>query len=392
MNLARSIFFGLTLLLALTACRVEYGTPVAQDNAQAVPSESETQSETPSEPSVQEEDLAVTPTATEVVALEPTATNTAVPTATPSPSPTNTSTATRTPSPSPTSAPFITVIETLEESINVRTGPSTDYEVINALAPGEEAIVLGRNKPNTWWQVKVPNENEPDDIGWVFADLVVFGGSNQVIHIVDAPPLGEEETEIAQVQGAVITTPQTLTATQEIVASPTPVPTPKSVDASGESADLSPEALAEGLRCGKDFCVTYQAMVPIWENGGCVGNHSIYITVLQGLPPGEPMDGVVIGDTFNNVEVASGSHGPGRTEITLWNNSMTLYAKRHINDTPYTSEESFNFTAADELIPAEVLAANGYCEGDIDHCEWARNNNQVCRGHYSWRVTFHKFD
>ena len=71
---------------------------------------------------------------------------------------------------------------------------------------------------------------------------------------------------------------------------------------------------------------------------------------------------------------------------------MTLTAKRHIDGTPYTSEESFNFTAADELIPAEVLAAKGYCEGRVDVCEVARNSNSVCRGHYSWRVTFHKFD
>ena len=32
------------------------------------------------------------------------------------------------------------------------------------------------------------------------------------------------------------------------------------------------EELVDKLRCGKDFCVTYQAMVPIWENGGCIGN------------------------------------------------------------------------------------------------------------------------
>jgi hypothetical protein len=145
------------------------------------------------------------------------------------------------------------------------------------------------------------------------------------------------------------------------------------------------------LDCGKDFCVTYQTMLSIGENGGCIGNHSIYITVLQGPPPGIPMDGVVIGDTFNNVSVASGDHGPGRTEITLWSNSMTLVAKRHIDGTPYTSQESFNFSTVDEVIPAEVLAAAGYCEGSVEKCEWARNHNQVCRGHYSWRVTFHKF-
>jgi hypothetical protein len=163
-------------------------------------------------------------------------------------------------------------------------------------------------------------------------------------------------------------------------------------DDEGEAAPAAPQDAAEQLKCGKDFCVTYQAMVPIWENGGCIGNHSIYVTVLQGPPPGQPMDGVVIGDTFNNIEVASGSKGPGSAEVTLWMNSMALTAKRHIDGTPYTSEESFSFTSHDELIPAEVLAANGYCEGNVEKCRQAQQSNQVCRGHYSWRVTFHKFN
>lgn len=138
--------------------------------------------------------------------------------------------------------------------------------------------------------------------------------------------------------------------------------------------------------------MTYQTMVPIWENGGCVGNHSIFITVLEGPPPGRPVDGIVLGDTFNNVEVASGDKGPGRTEITLWSNTMSVKVKRHVDGTPYTSQESYPFTSADELIPAEVLAANGYCDGSVEKCRWAQQHNQVCRGHYSYRVTFHKLD
>ena len=133
-------------------------------------------------------------------------------------------------------------------------------------------------------------------------------------------------------------------------------------------------------------------MVPIWENGGCIGNHSIFVTVLEGPPPGKPLDGIVIGDTFNNIEVASGDKGPGTAEVTLWMNSMSLKAKRHIDGTPFTSEESFNFTAHDELIPAEVLAGGGYCGSNVEECRQRQNLNQICRGHYSWRVTFHKFD
>jgi hypothetical protein len=211
-------------------------------------------------------------------------------------------------------------------------------------------------------------EGEAEEAGWIYGQLVTLAGDSSAVAVAAAPP------------------------------PPTPAPeaAPGADPPAAEEAEAAPppsaEELEDQLRCGKDFCVTYQAMVPIWENGGCIGNHSIYVTVLEGPPPGRPMDGVVIGDTYNNVEVASGDKGPGQAELTLWMNSMSVIAKRHINGTPFTSEESYSFTSHDELIPAEVLAANGYCEGSVEKCRAAQQSNNVCRGHYSWRVTFHKFD
>lgn len=298
------------------------------------------------------------PTFTPTFTPEPTATNTLVPTATPTPE------------------PVAQIDPTLTAPVNVRSGPGVNYPIIARFEPGQEAPVTGRNEDNSWWQVGLSTVETTAETGWVFGELVAVSGSSEAIPIAQAPPPPATPTPAAQVADAAEQTG----------------PSEESTEAAASDEATTPQELAEELRCGKDFCVTYQAMVPIWENGGCVGNHSIYITVLQGLPPGKPLDGIVIGDTFNNVEVASGSHGPGRTEITLWNNSMTLVAKRHIDGTPYTSEESFNFTSHDELIPADVLAANGYCEGRVEKCREAQQNNQVCRGHYSWRVTFHKFD
>jgi hypothetical protein len=260
--------------------------------------------------------------------------------------------------------------ETSANRINVRTGPSTDYPAVSQLEPGQEAPVTGRNADSSWWQISLAD----GAAGWVYGELVAFSGDNGAVAVVEAPP-----------------PPPTATPAPVAQTDAQPAVEEEGGDG-GEAEPQSAEALADELRCGKDFCVTYQAMVPIWENGGCIGNHSIYVTVLQGPPPGQPMDGVVIGDTFNNIEVASGDKGPGRTEVTLWMNSMSLKIKRHIDGTPYTSDESFAFTAHDELIPAEVLAANGYCEGNVEKCRIAQQNNQVCRGHYSWKVTFHKFD
>jgi len=310
---------------------------------------------------------------------DPASTPTAVPatpTPTPSPLPTNTSlpptvtpTPTTAPSPSPTPVPepAIRVNDELTAGVNVRRGPGTNYPVLAQFEPGQTAPVLGQNENRDWWQIELAPASE--DTGWIFGDLVQLTGEPAAIEVVQAPP-----------------PPPTATPPPAAESEPEPA------DEGDDPPPASPEELAEQLRCGKDFCITYQAMVPIWENGGCIGNHSIYVTVLEGEPPGRPLDGIVIGDTFNNIEVASGDKGPGTAEVTLWMNSMSLKAKRHIDGTPFTSEESFNFTSHDELIPAELLAAMGYCDGNVETCKWAQQNNQVCRGHYSWRVTFHKFD
>lgn len=300
-------------------------------------------------------------------------------TPTPSPEPTATSTPQPSPTPEPTPTPepvpVVQVPKAGANSINVREGPGTDYPIVAELAPGQEAPVMGRNEAGTWWQIALA---EAGTSGWIFGELVDFTGDAGEIAVAAAPPSPTPDP------AAVATAPET--------AETTPPAAEENYDNNEEDRPLTPEELEEQLRCGKDFCVTYQAMVPIWENGGCIGNHSIYVTVLEGPPPGRPMDGVVIGDTFGNIEVASGDKGPGTAEITLWMNSMSVVAKRHIDGKPYTSEESFSFTSHDELIPAEVLAANGYCDGSVEKCRVAQQSNQVCRGHYSWRVTFHKFD
>lgn len=350
MKFLKFIAIAMLLVIGLAGC----GSTSTPDAEPVNPKEADLQNSPTAQPATPTH----APTFTPINIPKPTTTNTPVPTFT------------RTSSATPTPKPQAQINQGLTAPVNVREGPGTDYPVVGQFEPGQETEVVGRNEDSSWWQVSLVDSKTGKAFGWVFGELVTLTNP-EGISVVDAPP-----------------TPVP------------PTPEPENVEEESENAKAeddesdppSDEALVEQLRCGKDFCVTYQAMVPIWENGGCVGNHSIYITVLEGPPPGKPMDGVVIGDTYNNVDVASGSHGPGRTEITLWMNSMTLVAKRHIDGTEYTSEESFNFTAHDELIPAEVLAANGYCGGQVEQCRLDQQHNGICRGHYSWRVTFHKFD
>ena len=362
----------LGLFLFLTAC---VNVTESEPNAPPTPTD---------EGAVVESEVDQTSTSTSISA-RPTTSPTASPSKTSTPTPTPTASATLDPTstpvpPTPTDEPeLVSLADTAGNSVNVRSGPGTDYEVLDTLKPGEVAPVTGRNDDESWWQIGLAateeNEGGGPYTGWVYADIVAFSGNRDEVSVATAPPPP---------------TPTRFVESEQVAQEATPA----SGDSgeSGEDEPVTPEDLAEQLRCGKDFCVTYQAMVPIWENGGCIGNHSIYVTVLEGPPPGRPLDGVVIGDTFGNIEVASGSKGPGQAEVTLWMNSMSLLAKRHIDGREYTSEESFSFTSHDELIPAEVLAANGYCDGRVETCRQAQQQNQVCRGHYSYRVTFHKFD
>ncbi|MBE7474013.1 MAG: hypothetical protein DPW09_04105 [Anaerolineae bacterium] len=346
--------------ISLTACNAEQPAPAPPT---ATPVSFLTQPEATPTPVVEPASAATT----EPLPPPSTSTPTPAPTLPPEPTATNTpvSTATSLPSPTPIPAPQVTVPDSSTTAINVRSGPGTAYPVVGQFNPGQTAPVTGRNAEQSWWQVSLADNS----LGWVFGELVQLSGSSEGIPVAEAPPPPPTATPVPEAE-----------AEAKVEAE------------EGSQEPQTPEELEGQLRCGKDFCVTYQAMVPIWENGGCIGNHSIYVTVLQGPPPGTPLDGVVIGDTFNNIEVASGDKGPGTAEVTLWMNSMSLKVKRHIDGTPYTSEESFSFTSHDELIPAEVLAANGYCDGSVEKCRWAQQNNQVCRGHYSYRVTFHKFD
>lgn len=116
--------------------------------------------------------------------------------------------------------------------------------------------------------------------------------------------------------------------------------------------------------------------------------HSIFITVVDAA--GNPLNNIVLGDTWNNVEVVSGDKGDGKAEINLWTNTMEVTVKRDVQGQPYTSEVSFPFSSFMTTIPNDQMIAAGYCANKIE-CEWKRQNESYyCGGHYSWEVIFQK--
>jgi len=133
----------------------------------------------------------------------------------------------------------------------------------------------------------------------------------------------------------------------------------------------------------------------LWPNelNGCDnnghGNHIIFIKIIDAN--GAPLDGVVVGDTWNNVEDVSGRKGPGLTEIPLYANAMEITVKRDATTgQPYTSQASPPSGSYLTDIPNEQLAQAGYC-ANIYHCQWMRENDPwFCGGHYSWEVVFQR--
>ena len=218
-------------------------------------------------------------------------------------------------------------------------GPGTDYAVIATLPPNLALSIVGRNEARSWWKIEGPDGQS----GWV-ADSVIEASHTTEVPLSEAP-----------------LPPVTLT--------PTDTPAPS-----------------------VDFRIASWRLFPLALNSGCAkGMHTIFITVLDAA--GNPLNDIVVGDTWNNVETMTGSKGPGKAEIDLWTNTMEMVIKRDgVTGQPYRSEVSFPFSSFMTTIPNEQMVAAGYCANDLE-CDWKREHESFfCGGHYSWEVTFQKTD
>jgi hypothetical protein len=176
------------------------------------------------------------------------------------------------------------------------------------------------------------------------------------------------------------TASRTPTATNTTVPTNTPSATP--VPATPTPTDTpAPEI---------DFKIAQWRLWPLALNSGCAkGMHVIFITVLDAN--GTPLDNVIVGDSWNNVETMTGSKGPGKAEIDLWSNTMEIVVKRDaVTGQEFSSEVSFPFSSFMTTIPNELMIEAGYCSNELE-CEWKRENESYyCGGHYSWEVIFQK--
>lgn len=114
--------------------------------------------------------------------------------------------------------------------------------------------------------------------------------------------------------------------------------------------------------------------------------HTIFITVLDAN--GDPLNDIIVGDSWNNVETVTGSKGSGKAEINLWTNTMEMVVKKDVQGQSYSSEVSFPFSSFMTTIPNDQMIQAGYC-ANAGECDWKRaNDSYYCGGHYSWEVVF----
>lgn len=167
---------------------------------------------------------------------------------------------------------------------------------------------------------------------------------------------------------------------------PTATPIPPTVGPPTNTPE--PTATPEPTRPAVDFVIAEQYLIPNPTYNVCPGAHQIYVTVVDAA--GNPLDGVIVEDTFQAVPPkTSGEKGPGKLEYDLWNNGFSLQVIRKQDGSPASSEVTATLSSWDEDIPNEWLIEANYCL-DMADCVARKSSNQLCRGHYSYNVTFQR--
>jgi len=138
---------------------------------------------------------------------------------------------------------------------------------------------------------------------------------------------------------------------------------------------------------GVDFEVVRDDIVPVEENG-ChgTGGHYIWITVVD--INGQPLDGIVV-KVINGGEtllITGKDKPPGKADFAMYGG----YQVEVVGDTDgrtYTGERTRTLSSYDP--PVSDLIASGVCSTE-EECSEKRANNQLCWGHYSYRVDFQR--
>lgn len=88
--------------------------------------------------------------------------------------------------PTPTPVPPVDtrpMVTASESTVNLRTGPGTNYPKDGSLAQGQSLEIVGRNADSSWWQVSTSS-----GLKWIAAGVTTAANADNTIPVVDAPP------------------------------------------------------------------------------------------------------------------------------------------------------------------------------------------------------------
>jgi hypothetical protein len=142
-----------------------------------------------------------------------------------------------------------------------------------------------------------------------------------------------------------------------------------------------------------DFVVTTARHLTKEENGGCVGNHHVFISVVDAS--GVPLLGAVIADPpWNNFRLLTGEKnesflnwGTKLAEIELTKSSTQIQVVEYPPGNPVSSEQTPIMSTKEWEIPIPWLIEGGYCADEGD-CRVRIDNNSMCNFHHSYWVVF----
>lgn len=96
--------------------------------------------------------------------------------------------------PEPTATPLVAAISVQVAQANVRSGPGTEYPVIQVLTEDDILIATGFNNSRTWVQIELPN-GEP---GWIGTNLVEIENPEVITVVANIPPAPVQTVSVQQ--------------------------------------------------------------------------------------------------------------------------------------------------------------------------------------------------
>ncbi|MCS7287459.1 MAG: hypothetical protein NZ653_10050 [Anaerolineae bacterium] len=233
------------------------------------------------------------------------------------------------------------------------------------------------------------------------AEALGYASSNpQILALIATPTPTPTSTPTPT---ATPTPTPTFTPTPTPTSTPTPAPTPTPRPTRPPATPTprptpTPAPPTPTPTPSVDFKIITQRILTIQENGGCGGNHNIYVQVID--INGTPIDGIVVHGVWTKQDYITqeelwwagapyGDRNRGRTNIPLWRAGEQVFVKGDVTGRSYTSEVSRVLDTRTANIPIEDLMAGGYCFSPED-CRHKLETSPLCDGHYSYLVIFQR--